>query len=339
MAARIGTAVLERAESAKEAFEENPARWLVRTLLKAGTAFLLIGLSLGTFGYFLKAAATAAANNESNVLGNIGVIFQNLRLPTFVPSATGTAPLSASLAGIQNFAGDAWSDIQAAGGDIAQAGAIIGTLGEDVGMALADIAKAFLAFVMHFPDILWNGLVWAVGGAVADILNWLFPWLVIIGVALLILGMVLWGAAALWQNTVGAAWHEAWAEKEAALRARASGLFRTLLRVKSAKSAPEAPETDVGNGPPTDVQAPGGVEHPTEADSLAPEVAPPEATPEATPEVTQEVPAAEDLPLQEPPRQEELEATLGDGYTEAKDRMRAAIRTGQPIGSPTAASA
>ena len=51
------------------------------------------------------------------------------------------------------------------------------------------------------------------------------------------------------------------------------------------------------------------------------------------------MPAPEDLPLQEPPTQKELEKELGDGYTRAKDRMRAVLRGQDQAVSPTAASA
>ena len=101
--------------------------------------------------------------------------------------------------GVQNFFADAWSDVQAAGADVAQTGAVLGTLGEDVAIGIVDLAKSFLGFVMHFPDILWNGLVWGIGGAIADVLTWVFPWLILFGGILLVASMVAWGARALWE--------------------------------------------------------------------------------------------------------------------------------------------
>ena len=347
--AAVLPAIGQKLKGLTEGIGDDPIAWVVRTLLRFGSALLIAGLVLGTFGYFLKAAATASANNELSVLGNIGTIFSNIKTPSFTAAATGTAPLSASLQGVQNFFGDAWQGVQAAGADIAQIGAVIGTLAEDVGIGLADLAKAFLAFVMHFPDILWNGLVWGVGGAIADLLNWIFPWLVILGAALLVIGLVIWGVRTLWDHTVGAAWKNAsskWLDRR---RAGAEKLFDRLFHNRPEEPILELPirgsepdvllaaapamadvsEPSVGqNGAVTmaDVPEPErGVEtspedvgkaspgHPEDQGEV---ISPPETEPIET----------ESLPLQEPPEREELEQTLGDGYTEAKDRMRAELR-------------
>jgi hypothetical protein len=355
MAAAILPAIQAKAKEFTAGFAEDPIGWLTKTLLKFGTALLIAGLVLGTIGYFLKASATAAANNEINVVGNIGTIFSNIKAPTFTPAATGTAPLSFSLQGVQNFFADTWGDVQAAGSDVAQIGGVIGTLAEDVGIGIADVAKALLAFVMHFPDILWNGLVWGVGGAIADVFNWLFPWLVIVGAAAIIIGLVLHGVRLLWDATVGAAWSEAWNEKAAEWRERAAGLFRKILRVKRAAPAVAHVESAESVG----MIAPGPPELPGEKPVvLAPSTqkvvaaeAPPAAPEPPAQEITQpepETPAApavepapvpeiESLPLQEPPKRKELENELGEGYTAAKDRMRAQLRAAQV--SPTASSA
>ena len=94
---------------------------------------------------------------------------------------------------MQNFFGDTWSDVQAAGQDLAQIGAVMGTLAEDVGIAIVDVAKALLGFTMHFPDLLWNGLVYGIGGAAADVMTWAFPWLIIFGGILLLASVVVQG--------------------------------------------------------------------------------------------------------------------------------------------------
>jgi len=339
--AAILPAIGQKLMGLTEGIGDDPIAWVVRTLLRFGSALLIAGLVLGTFGYFLKAAATASANNELSVLGNIGTIFSNIKTPSFTAAATGTAPLSASLQGVQNFFGDAWQGVQAAGADIAQIGSVIGTLAEDVGIGLADLAKAFLAFVMHFPDILWNGLVWGVGGAIADLLNWIFPWLVILGAALLVIGLVIWGVRTLWDHTVGAAWKNAsskWLDRR---RAGAEKLFDRLFHNRPEEPILELPtrgtEPDLGiAGAPAaanaSVRQTGPEEDAPEALVSLADV--PEGTgaqPEAeTQPAAKAAPAStvetESLPLQEPPEREELEQTLGDGYTEAKDRMRAELR-------------
>jgi len=358
MAGFILPAVKEKLSSAAESFGEDPLAWLVRTLLRFGSALLLAGLLLGTLGYFLKAAATAAANNELNVLGNIGTIFSNIKAPSFQPAPTGTAPLSWSLNGVQNFFSDAWQDVQAAGSDIAQIGSAIGTVAEDVVVGLEDIAKAFLAFVTHFPDILWNGLVWGVGGAIADILSWLFPWIVLIGAALLVIGLAIWGIRKVWDATVGAAWKSSsskWLERR---KASAERIFDKIFRnpqeptLELPTRAP-GPDLPIGGAPAAAAASAPFVGR--ESDAIEPPVtlgelpedtgaqgepgaAPPAGEPSATPPEEPPRPAPEDLPLQEPPKREELEQTLGDGYVEAKDRMRAALRADQTL-SPASSSA
>ncbi|MCI4357359.1 MAG: hypothetical protein L3K18_09560 [Thermoplasmata archaeon] len=226
---------------------EDPLGYFIRTARKVGVGMLAAGAGMGVAAYYLQAAATAAMNNETAVLGNIGTIFSNIQAPSFTPAALGSAPVTASVAGVQNFFGDAWSDVQAAGADVAGIGSVIGTLAEDVGTGLADLCKAALAFVMHFPDILWNGLVWGIGGAVASILTWAFPWLILIGGCLIIASVVAYGAQRLWGDTVGAAWRESWEEKSGQLRAKSKAWFDRVLRVKRPRSPPELPD---GEQPP-----------------------------------------------------------------------------------------
>jgi hypothetical protein len=402
----------------KDELVDDPLAWLVKILRIVGSVFLIVGFVLGTAGYYLKAAATTAANNEVGILGNIGQIFGNLKAPSFTPAAGGTAPLSFSLQGIQNFFGDVWQDVQGAGSDVAQAGGVMGTLAEDVGIALTDVAKAILAFVQHFPDLLWNGLVWGVGGALADVVNWLFPYLILIGAILVGISFAIWGIRAAWRGILKAGWDEAWGEKQAELRGKVSGFFRKILHVKPTSQSYEDLRHEQGSGwgtagmrgPPSegiprlslsqsswslgpsgDLAKPGrpsggsdlgipeggrepGVSEtstgegtvghdsgrPSGGDSLPEQrrsavsdgrgeaggIDPGSAeraiedvgkAPPAHPEPSEGIQVAsssearaapEDLPLQEPPRRKELEKVLGDGYVEAKDRMRAALRTG-----------
>lgn len=327
---------------------DDPIGWLTRTLMKFGTAILIAGFAIGTIGYFLKAAATTAANNEKAVIGNIGTIFSNIKAPSFSAAPSGTAPVTASLQGVQNFFSDAWQDIQGAASDVAQIGAALGTLAEDVGVGLADVAKALLAFILHFPDILWNGLVWGIGGAIADLLNWVFPWFVILGAALIVTSLVIHGARLLWDRTLGAAWRSSSAKWLERRKESAERVFDRVFHNRPAprpiempvlpplpEVPPAAPDVPMAglpafSGGPVD-SAGGEVSPGSKAEALP-------AIPEPTPELPP-MPAPEDLPLQEPPTQKELEKELGDGYTRAKDRMRAVLRGQDQAVSPTAASA
>jgi len=151
--ATTGIVAREIAEQ-KAAYEElGFAQYVSRILFRWGTVFVIGGFAMGTAGYFLKATATAAANNDTAILSNIQGIFSNIRAPAFSAAPAGTAPLSASVQGVQNFFSDAWTNIRAAGSDIAQTGAVIGTLAEDAGIAITDVAKSFLVFTMHFPSL------------------------------------------------------------------------------------------------------------------------------------------------------------------------------------------
>ena len=120
-----------------ERFKDDPLLYLIRVCRTTGVGLIVTGVAMGAAGWFMKAAATTAMNNEMNIVGNIGVIFSNIKTPTFQPAPTGTAPVLGPnpIQDVQNFFGDTWSDVQAAGSDVAQIGAVMGTLAEDVGIA------------------------------------------------------------------------------------------------------------------------------------------------------------------------------------------------------------
>jgi hypothetical protein len=318
----------------------SSAEQMAKTLLKVGAGLVIGGFGMGTLGYFSKAAATAAMNNETQVIGNIGAIFSNIKSPTFTPSATGTAPLSPSVQGIQNFFGNAWSDVQAAAGDVAQIGGIMGTLGEDVADGFIDIAKALLAFVMHFPDILWNGLVWGVGGAVADLLNWIFPWVVLIGAACIVIGTVILLASRIWGAVAKPAWDRSsgkWASRqEAKMEAGFDRLFGNFNHTVAEPVAP-APILPIARpeAPPPSEEFP---KKPVKEQEPAPEAVgqtvDAETVVETAPEVVTPAPPPENAPTTppvEPPSgvmtQKEAETYLGDRPNRAptREEMQAMI--------------
>ena len=252
MAAAAGAMGVGFADRQLARLEADPAAYLSRSLMRGGAGLIIGGLAMGTVGYFMKAAATTAANNDVATLQNLGSIFSNIQAPTFQPSATGTAPLSPTIQGVQNFFGDVWKDIGAAGNDLAQIGGVMGTLGEDVANGFIDIAKAVLGFVMHFPSLLWNGFVYGIGSAIADVFNWLFPWVVIIGAACLLIGLGIHLGSRAWNAIAGPAWERSsgkWAARQEAKAER--GFDRIFGNFKHETKVPVAPEPVAAlSGPP-----------------------------------------------------------------------------------------
>jgi hypothetical protein len=338
IAAPLATAGLGFAQRQLDEFSQDPIVYFIQVARKVGLISLIAGVIMGTLGYYLKASATAAGNNAVAVLGNIGTIFSNIKAPTFQPSATGTAPLSFSLQGIQNFFGDAWKTAQAAGSDIAQIGGAMGTLAEDVAQGLIDIAKAILAFVMHFPTLLWDGVVLGIGGAAADVLNWAFPWFIILGGGLLIASLVAQGIRALWKPTVGAAWSEAygsWTDRRRlAIKARFDRIFKN-----PPKMVPEPiltvppPQNVAGNGPSSPPAAPVDVPEPPAAPALEAPAAPPAPVEKV---VIPEPPNVQ-VTVEAPPgqlTQAELEKALGEAFDQVQQEQRAQRRAAQRAEPP-----
>lgn len=333
MAAAVAGPALSYAQRQYEEFSQDPIVYFIQVARKVGLVSLIAGIVMGTIGYYLKASATAAGNNAVSVLQNLGGIFSNIQAPTFKPAATGTAPLSWSLSGIQNFFGNAWQDIDAAGADLAKVGGVMGTLAEDVAEGLIDMAKAMLGFVMHFPTLLWDGLVLGVGGSIADILNWAFPWFMILGAGLLVASLVAQGIRAVWRPTVGAAWSESFSEWSDRRRMAAKARFDKILRnpppeAPAAALAVPGPENVAGNGPPS---PPAG-----SVDGIVPPALPALEAPAAPPApvekiVIQEPPDVQ-VTVQAPPgqlTQAELEKALGEAFDQVQQERRAERRAAQ----------
>ena len=334
-----------------EAFSLDPLAYFIQMARKVGIVSLISGIVLGIVGYYLKAAATGAMNNEASTLQDLANIFGNIKPLTFKPSPTGTAPLSFSTAGVQNFFNDAWTDVKALAGDAAQIGQLLGTLGEDTAIALVDLAKVGLGFVMHFPDILWNALVWGVGGSLADIINWVFPWLLILGGGLIFSSLVAQGVRWAWRSTIGAAWQESSAEWAGRARGRVKARFDRILgnpRPEAAKPSSGAPGPEISHETPppepsTPALEPGravpGVPA-TEAASVAGEAPTPASALAAPPsEPTPEPPAGplEVKVVELPPGQltePELEEALGKAFVEARDAHKSGRVMPEPIPEP-----
>lgn len=318
MAAAAGTFAAGLAEQQVEKFDADPWGYSSQLLIRGGVLMVVAGFGMGTAGYFLSASATKAANQEKQVISNIGTIFSNIKAPSWSPAASGTAPISASLQGIQNFASNAWQDLQAGASDVAGIGAAIGTAVEDAGNGIFDVAKASLSFTMHFPDILWNGLVWGVGGAIADFLNWVFPYLMILGTAMLLLGIAIALASRAYTATVKVPAERSFAKWAARREGKTEAFFDRLFRNPAAEAPPfidagpaaepeeSEPETVGGGVPPEPVvAADSGPASPEPEEVPAP---PAEASPPTPPP---KVEVHVDLPAGVATKAE-LEAYLGD---------------------------
>lgn len=336
---------------------QDPLAYFIEIARKVGVFSLIVGVLMAIAGYYLKASATAAMNAEKTTLGQLGAIFSNIAPLTFTPAATGSEPVTATLGGVQNFFSDVATDVKALGSDLAGIGGLLGTFAEDVGAGIVDVAKVFLGFVMHFPTILWNGLVWGVGGSVADVLNWAFPWLMILGGALIIASLIAQAARGAWQDTVGAAWKESvatWSERR---RLGAKARFDRILRNRTV-SASVGQGTDVGKAPSSHFQGSEGIpgpsgsnpleapagglvagpqidappDHAAGADAAAEPIVGPAEGPGAGERLSPPSAAPGDPPptevvLVEPPpgqlTEEQLQRVLGEAFDQARDEHRA----------------
>ncbi len=284
----------QKASEVAHAIAEDPWGWTSRALIKTGLGLLVGGFVIGTTGYFLAAEATKAGNAEKALLGSMGNIWSNIKAPSWKPAPSGTAPLTFSIQGVEDLGSDLKSDFDAGMSDLGQIGGAIGTVGEDIVQAVCDIGKTLFAFVTHFPQLTWNGLVWTVGGGMADLMNWAFPYLVLLGAALLVAGVLMMlGKKAAAPLEEGASRSFAkWRERRAVAAER---FFDRALRnpappVLEAVPAAEAQRTqteEVGGG---GFSAP----HPTE--SVPAEPGPPSPSPETPGDTAPEAPAVSGPP-------------------------------------------
>ena len=339
----IANAALRTASAAST----DPIGFAIRSCRATGAAFLIAGFGAGAAGWYIQAASTTAANNEMNTVGNLGAIFSNIKPIQFTPAAMGTSPVLGPnpLQDVQDFFADAQRDVQGVGSDVAQVGGILGTLGEDVAMAVIDIAKSILAFVLHFPDILWNGLVWGVGGAVANVLLWVFPYLIVVGALLVAVSLLLDGVRWSWGVFIEPGVEMASDQLEERVRARWSRLL--VRKAPPTLEASTKPEITIPPTPPEPVPAPS---EPVSNAETVPETPleqkeAPGATEESK-EVSQEVLKVETKPEEAPATPEpvptgsteETEAILGGvpppGWTQEQfdSYMRAAPKAEKPRG-------
>jgi len=320
---------LKRAEEGATAFLEAPIDRILDWMIRLGFILLGTGGLMSLAGYFLKVQSGRALNDAGTIIANIAAIFSNVKYnPPQSPYKSVTTPNP--LDDVVNFANDVWSGAQNAYNDVASGLGAIET-------ALKDLPKAIYQTFIHIPGLMWDTAVGGLGGAIADVFIWLFPYLLVFGAILLVGGLILKWA---WPRVKAAGagvevaaqdrfryeldrhgWHPF-----QALEARIRG---PAPHYAPGVSSVGGPTGEVAQAPPVLQEVPGasprGDSPP--AEPAPPESVPPEAPPSApeTPEGIQAPPEVE-KPVPVGSSTEETEEVLGDGYTEAKDRMRAALR-------------
>ena len=255
MAALLADPAYALSREQARAFESDPLTYLINVSRRVGVGMIVSGCVLGATGWFLKASATTSGNNITNTLGSMSSVFSNIKQPSFQPAPMGSAPVLGPnpIQDIQNFGLDVASDLQGVLGDVAQAGGVLGTLGEDVAVGLIDIGKAILSFVMNFPQLLWNGLVWSVGGGIADVFNWLFSYLIVFGLILVAVSVAASVLRWLWAVSVSQGLRasvQKWSlRQEARVEAFWDKLLRNYRSVETVAVAP-VPQETVSTQPP-----------------------------------------------------------------------------------------
>jgi hypothetical protein len=347
--AEAGVRFQDWASRSAQKAEQDPVAWLIGVLRKFGALALGLGVLLGVIGYYLKAASVAAMKDEIALLGSIGQVWANIKPIQYTPATMGTAPVLGSnpLQDLQNFGSDVKTDIFGVGADLSQVGQVLGTLGEDVALGVVDLAKTIFTVGVHSPQLLWNALVWVLGGGVADVVNWVYPYLIIFGAIAIgvSIGLDVARRAArwYWQTAVEPSFEEArveWADRQ---RSQVWGpVTRRLFGLPAKSASRQAP----AGAPPTirapEAPAPAGAS--PDASAGLPGVPPVRQNPPSSSDKYEEhAPTPPDLPPPaEPPgsapetpigpTREELETILGEAMTRQRDLIRAEQRA---IETPT----
>ena len=182
--------LLAGASSVAQGASEDPLGWMIGFLIKVGSILLGSGLVLSYVAYLLNVYAAKTLGDIGGEAAAIWGVFGNVTYdPSNQPllSITTSSPVS----DIQNAGADiyrgldnAWNDMSSAMGAIAQ--------------TLADIPPALLAIATHGPKILWDGLVGLVGEGLGDLLTFIFPWIIVTGILMIVLGLTLKAARWAW---------------------------------------------------------------------------------------------------------------------------------------------
>ena len=322
MAAALGSMAGSMVAPVVERASEDPLGFVINILLEWGTGLLIVGSILGAVGFMGQTWAQKELNQSGQSAANMVNVFNNLSNPATpltqanYQSVTTPNPLQDAM----NAAANAWTAVSGA------AQAVGGTI-TDVWTAIQDAYRLVVNVVTQGPGVALHLL----GGIIVDglsmVLIFVFPYLIILGSVLVALGAILYFVRVAWARVMEPVVSEWWDAKvllpfQAQLRGALS------LSSKAAPAAAEAPPA--APSPPV---APLPVPVPPEAPARAyveerrHEGASPGAESHPETVIGVEEPIHMDsigtLPAIST---EEQEASLGDGLTEAKDRLRAALR-------------
>ncbi len=163
--------------------EEDPIHVLIQFLNKIGLISVGVGAAMGVIGYFLKSAAGNAAANATSKFQSMSGVFGNVK---FSPTSLNIQSVTTgnAIQDIDNFVSDVESFFHSAASDVsAAAGSTLTTI--------EDIPKALWLGITSIPVLIWDFLVWAVGGAGADVANYVYPYFILGGLICFVVAAVL----------------------------------------------------------------------------------------------------------------------------------------------------
>jgi hypothetical protein len=181
--AAVLNAGTERILEAFRSIEEDPIHAVIKFLTAVGLIGVGIGAVMAVVGYFLKSSSGAAAADAASTLQKIGGVFGNV---SFSTASTTLSPVTGNgaMADLDNFVSDIENVLQSTWSDITGGVSAIAT-------TISDIPKALFVGLTSLPHLTWDFLVWAGGGAVADVANYVYPYLVVGGFIALAAAFVL----------------------------------------------------------------------------------------------------------------------------------------------------
>jgi hypothetical protein len=360
----MGLAGAARAELAQ--VEDDPLGFIIKAMRVFGVIFLAVACLCGVIGYYLKGESVRSKNEAGtqaqtvlNAWGNVGAQFNNL-LPLDNPLENGNASITGGnvLSDLSNLGSDIVNDVEGVAGDLWTGVQDLGKALEDIPPAIWAMGTALGTTGLTVPSLLWNELVYALGGSIANVMLWWFPYALAAGIGLLLGSMALSMARSTWRITAMEAYKDQqriWAARQRKkiwepLFARA---FRNPAPT-TGKPEPVPLPAEAVNGPPPE---PGGVMTtlgpsaepvPTPAPIVGQEAdaTKPSGTTNSTPEgavIQPEGPEAPDVPdrpsplaedeeeeeYEGPATTEDVENVLGN-YPDAKTRMKILLRQGEP---------
>jgi hypothetical protein len=305
-AAPLLEAARTRVSEESSKFQANPWDYVANLLIELGTTLLLLGIALGFLGYFLKAYSVKAKGDAAQGIATVTGVFTNVSFTAAQqPYLTATSPNVAN--DIVNLGNDAF---RFASNTANQAWADLG----GIATAIDDIPKALVQLISQGPSIAINGFLGLMSEAFSDIFILVFPYAIIFGGAMLTAGVAMTVVRYVWDASIAPEIRE-WLTVKVV---RPVGSYtRRLLQLTP----------DPGPLPTDPPERPRIVEEGKKVELALP-LRDPEP-PEAPGTILDAEPTSEPVPVKETlpaVSTEQQEAALGVSVTNAKDRLRAALR-------------